>query len=174
MLSRFLLDIVAARYGRKVAILRAEGQRRSSLKIYKMNENNEGGKWGQNIALFAIIAVAIALFVVWLCNKSGQDKADLAASVQKLYGQLECLAPQVSKYADRVDAIGNAVTRVSQAQADFQGYASSLLTDLDNAVFTTRCGCNHNGNGCGQSKFVKTTEYTAGAVTLAETDTCCS
>ena len=54
-----------------------------------MNENNESGKWGQNIALFAIIAVAIALFVVWLCNKSGQDKADLAASVQKLYGQLE-------------------------------------------------------------------------------------
>ena len=78
-----------------------------------MNENNESGKWGQNIALFAIIAVAIALFVVWLCNKSGQDKADLAASVQKLYGQVECLSNQSNKYADRVDAIGNAVTRVS-------------------------------------------------------------
>ena len=50
-----------------------------------MNENtNDGGKWGQNIALFAIIAVAIAIFVVWLSNKSGQDKADLAASVQIL------------------------------------------------------------------------------------------
>lgn len=136
-----------------------------------MNEN-EGGKWTQNIALFAIIAVAIALFVVWLCNKSGQDKADLAASVQKLYGQVECLAPQVSKYAERVDAIGNAVTRVSQAQVDFQNYANSLLTDLDNAVFVVRydhrggCGC------CGGSKFEKSTEYTAGATTLVETDTC--
>lgn len=143
-----------------------------------MNEmTDSGGKWGQNIALFAIIAVAIALFVVWLCNKSGQDKADLAASIQKLYGQVECIAPQLNKYADRVDAIGNAVTRVSQAQADFQGYAASLLTDLDNAVFAPKCG-NHGGcgcgNGCGTSRFVKTTPYTAGATTLEETDTCCS
>jgi uncharacterized protein YoxC len=143
-----------------------------------MNEmTDSGGKWGQNIALFAIIAVAIALFVVWLCNKSGQDKADLAASIQKLYGQVECIAPQLNKYADRVDAIGNAVTRVSQAQAYFQGYAASLLTDLDNAVFAPRCG-NHGGcgcgNGCGTSRFVKTTPYTAGTTTLEETDTCCS
>lgn len=137
-----------------------------------MNETNEGGKWGQNIALFAIIAVAIALFVVWLCNKSGQDKADLAASVQKLYGQIDCIAPQLNKYADRVDAIGNAVTRVSQAQADFQSYANSMFTDLDNAVFVPRFGHAHGGCGCGTDKFVKSTEYTAGATTLVETDTC--
>lgn len=135
-----------------------------------MNETNDGGKWGQNIALFAIIAVAIAIFVVWLSNKSGQDKADLAASVQKLYGQIDCIAPQLNKYADRVDAIGNAVTRVSQAQADFQSYANSMLTDLDNAVFVPRYG--HGGCGCGTDKFVKSTEYTAGATTLVETDTC--
>ena len=139
-----------------------------------MNESETGGPWGQNIALFAIIAVAIALFVVWLCNKSGQDKADLAASIQKLYGQVECIAPQLNKYADRVDAIGNGVTRVAQAQADFQSYASSMLVDLDNAVFSSnchRCGCN---NGCGQTRFVKSTPYTAGTTTLEETDTCCN
>lgn len=143
-----------------------------------MNEYTEtGGKWGQNIALFAIIAVAIALFVIWLCNKSGQDKADLAASIQRLYGKVECIDGQVVKYTDRVDAIGNGVTRVSQAQADFQMYANSLLTDLDNAVFVPRyishggCGCN---NGCGQTRFVKTTPYTAGTATLEETDTCCN
>lgn len=139
-----------------------------------MDYSETGGKWGQNIALFAIIAVAIALFVIWLCNKSGQDKADLAASIQKLYGQVECIAPQLNKYADRVDAIGNAVTRVSQAQADFQAYASSLLTDLDNTVYVPRCGYHGSCNGCGQSKFVKTTPYTAGTTTLEETDTCCS
>lgn len=142
-----------------------------------MNESNEGGgKWGQNIALFAIIAVGIAIFAIWWCNRSGRDKADLAASVQKLYGQVECLATQSNKYADRVDAIGNAVTRVSQAQADFQNYAASMLVDLDNAVFTSRCSGHHGGcgNGCGQSKFVKTTPYTAGTTTLEETDTCCS
>lgn len=142
-------------------------------------ETTEGGKWGQNIALFAIIAVAIVLFAIWWCNRSGRDKADLAASVQKLYGQIECITPQLNKYAERVDAIGNAVARVSQAQADFQSYAGSLLTDLDNAVFVPRC-TNHGGcgcgcsNGCGQSRFVKTTPYTAGTTTLEETDTCCS
>lgn len=137
-----------------------------------MNESDTGGKWGQNIALFAIIAVAIAIFVVWLSNKSGQDKADLAASVQKLYGQVECITPQLNKYADRVDAIGNAVTRVSQAQADFQSYATSLLTDLDEAVFVPRWAGRPGGCGCGTDKFVKSTEYTAGATTLVETDTC--
>lgn len=124
-----------------------------------MNESNEGGKWGQNIALFAIIAVAIALFVVWLCNKSGQDKADLAASVQKLYGQVECIAPQLNKYADRVDAIGVALAKTAQAQGDFQDYVMSYLPQ--------RKSC-----GCGTDKFVKSTEYTAGTTTLVETDTC--
>lgn len=143
-----------------------------------MNESEStGGKWGQNIALYLIVAVAIVIFAMWLCNRSGKDKADLAASVQKLYGQVECISAQSNKYAERVDAIGNAVTRVAQAQADFQGYASSLLVDLDNAVFVPRCG-NHNScgcnNGCGQSRFVKTTPYTAGTTTLEETDTCCS
>ena len=132
-----------------------------------MNESNEGGgKWGQNIALFAIIAVGIAIFAIWWCNRSGRDKADLAASVQKLYGQVECLAVQSNKYADRVDAIGVALAKTSQAQGDFQDYVMSYLPQRRN------CGCNENG--CGQSKFVKSTEYTAGAVTLLETDTCCS
>ena len=138
-----------------------------------MTESETGGKWGQNIALFLIVAVALVIFAIWLCNRSGKDKADLAASIQKLYGQVECLSIQSNKYADRVDAIGNAETRVAQAQSDFQGYASSLLVDLDNAVFTSRCNV-HGGCGCGQSRFVKTTPYTAGTTTLEETDTCCS
>lgn len=137
-----------------------------------MNENGtDKGWWGQNLALFIIAAVAIVLFVVWLSNKSGQDKADLAASIQRLYGKVDCIEPQVVKYMDRVDAIGNAVTRVSQAQADFQNYAGSLLTDLDNAVFAPVCG--HGRGGCGGTdKFTKETTYTAGATTLVEKDVC--
>lgn len=139
--------------------------------------SESGGKWAQNIALYAIAIVAIVLFVVWINNKSGQDKADLAAAVQKLYGQVECIAPQLNKYADRVDMIGNAVTKVAQAQSDFQAWASSMITDLDNVVYVPRChqnGCGNNSNGCGQTKFVKSTAYTAGATTLEETDTCCN
>lgn len=144
-----------------------------SLILFVMADYNENGsKWGQNTALWAIVVVILVVLAIWLCNKTGQDKADLAASVQKLYGHIECIAPQINKYADRVDAIGNAVTRVSQAQADFQNYAASMITDLDNAVFTSKCGCNHGGCGCGGAKFEKSTQYTAGATTLVETDTC--
>lgn len=138
-----------------------------------MNETGtDRGWWGQNLALFIIAAVAIVLFVVWLSNKSGQDKADLAASIQRLYGKVDCIEPQVNKYIDRVDAIGNAVTRVSQAQADFQNYAGSLLTDLDNAVFSSNCGSCTSGCGCGTEKFTKETQYTAGTTTLVEKDVC--
>ena len=137
-----------------------------SLNIIVFMENTEGGKWGQNIALFAIIAVAIALFVIWLCNKSGQDQADLAASIQKLYGQVECITPVVNKYVDRVDAIGVALAKTSQSQADFQDYVESYMANH-------RGGCGNN-NGCGQTRFVKSTPYTAGTTTLEETDTCCN
>ena len=132
-----------------------------------MNENEStGGKWAQNIALFLIAAVGVIIILFWFCNKSGKDKADLAASVQKLYVQIECIAPQLNKYADRVDAIGVALAKTAQAQMDFQDYVETYLPRGRN------CGCNGN-NGCNSaSKFVKSTPYTAGTTTLEETVTC--
>lgn len=141
-----------------------------------MNENDSsGGKWAQNIALFLIAAVAIIILLFWFTNKSGKEKADLAASVQKLYGQIECITPQINKYAERVDAIGVGLAKVAQAQSSFQQTASAMLADLDNTVYVPRydagrCG---NHNCCGSSsKFVKSTPYTAGATTVEETVTC--
>jgi hypothetical protein len=43
--------------------------------------NENGSKWGQNTALWAIVVVILVVLAIWLCNKTGQDKADLAASV---------------------------------------------------------------------------------------------
>jgi hypothetical protein len=135
-------------------------------------ETNDG--WGRYPAIWALVVVALVILAFWWCNKSGQDKADLAASVQRLYGKVDCVTPMVEKYAERVDAIGVALGRTAQAQADFQSYASNLLGDLDNAVFAPRCGNHSGGNGCGQTRFVKSTPYTAGTTTLEETDTCCN
>lgn len=130
--------------------------------------------WGRYPAIWAIVIVALVILAFWWCHKSGQDKADLAASIQRLYGKVDCVTPMVEKYADRVDAIGVALGRTTQAQADFQSYASNLLGDLDNAVFVSRCHSGCGGNGCGQTRFVKSTPYTAGTTTLEETDTCCN
>ena len=131
-----------------------------------MNENGtDRGWWGQNLALFIIAAVAIVLFVVWLSNKSGQDKADLAASIQRLYGRVDCIEPQVNKYVDRVDAIGVALAKTSQSQADFQDYVEQFM------AYRRSGGCGCSG-GCGTDKFTKETTYTAGTTTLVEKDVC--
>ena len=133
------------------------------LKSVYMNENGtDRGWWGQNLALFIIAAVAIVLFVVWLSNKSGQDKADLAASIQRLYGKVDCIEPQVIKYIDRVDAIGVALAKTAQSQADFQEYIERYMP-------VGRCGSH---GGCGTDKFTKETTYTAGTTTLVEKDVC--
>ena len=62
-----------------------------------MTENYEVGWWGQNTALWAIVAIAIVIAFLWFCHKSGEDKANLAGSIQQLYGRVngsqlaECL-----------------------------------------------------------------------------------
>ena len=40
-------------------------------------ENTDGGRWGQNIALYIIAGVILIALFIWLCHKSGEDKANL-------------------------------------------------------------------------------------------------
>lgn len=136
-----------------------------------MEENT--GRWGITTAVWAIFAIIIVFGLFAWCHQQGKDKADLAASIQNLYGGFNCLKPQVDKYMDRTDAIGNGLSKVSQAQADFQKTAYLQLADLDDAVFVARCGCNH---GCsrdgGNPRFVAKTNYNVASQTLEQIETC--
>lgn len=134
-----------------------------------MNENYDGGKWGQNTALWAIVVVALVIFAIWLCNKTGKDKADLAASVQGVVSRVNAIEPAVTANANNILGLSNSVAK---AQQSIQ-FIGADVASLDDAVYVPRCahGRGH-GCGCGEDKFRKETTYTLGTTTLTEIDTC--
>ena len=134
-----------------------------------MNENYDGGKWGQNTALWAIVVVALVIFAIWLCNKTGKDKADLAASVQGVVSRVNAIEPAVTANANNILGLSNSVVK---AQQSIQ-FIGADVASLDDAVYVPRCGHGRgHGCGCGEDKFRKETTYTLGTTTLTEIDTC--
>jgi outer membrane murein-binding lipoprotein Lpp len=131
-------------------------------------ETTDGGKWGQNIALYIIAGVILVALFIWLCHKSGEDKANLAGAVQKLYGRVDAIEPAVTANANNIYRINNTQAQIKQAVQDTR----DDVADLDNAVFTSRCGCNRGGCGCGSSSFEKRSNYTLDSTTVTEIDTC--
>ena len=61
-----------------------------------MNENYDGGRWGQNIALYIIAGVILIALFIWLCHKSGEDKANLAGAVQSVTSRVNAIEPAVT------------------------------------------------------------------------------
>ena len=133
-----------------------------------MNENYDGGKWGQNTALWAIVVVALVIFAIWLCNKTGKDKADLAASVQGVVSRVNAIEPAVTANGQSISRLNNSVGKVQQSIQ----FIGDDVAALDDAVYVPRCGHGRSGCGCGDDKFRKETTYTLGTTTLTEIDTC--
>ena len=132
-----------------------------------MESSYEGGRWGQNIALYIIAGVILVALFIWLCHRSGEDKANLSASVQNLYGRLSTLEPVVASNTATLVKIGNTLSASVQGIADIK----ADIDALDGAVFVSSCGCSRRSH-CGEDKFRKETTYTLGTTTLTEIDTC--
>lgn len=138
--------------------------------ICVMNEN-DGGRWGQNIALYIIAGVIVIAVFLWFVHQSGKDKADLSASVQNLYGRVAAIEPAVAANTAKLGKVGNTLSAAVQGVADIKADVDAL----DGAVFAPiraghgrGCGC-----GCGGSeKFRKESTYTLDTTTLTEIDTC--
>ena len=80
-----------------------------------MTENYEtGGWWGQNTALWAIVAIIIVIAFLWFCHKQGEDKANLAGSIQQLYGRVNAIEPAVTANAQNVYRINNTLAQTVQ------------------------------------------------------------
>ena len=135
-----------------------------------MNENYEGGKWGQNTALWAIVVVALVIFAIWLCNKTGKDKADLAASIQGLYGRVNALEPAVTNQGNNIMSINSVLSATAQAVGDFKTTAIEQLAALNGAVFVPRVGS--NGSCGGGTKFVKRDNYCLNDSSLQAIESC--
>lgn len=132
-----------------------------------MEGTYEGGRWGQNIALYIIAAVILIALFIWLCHRSGEDKANLSAAVQGVISRVNAIEPAVTANGQNIYRINNTLAQTVQG---VQGIREDVGA-LDAAVFVSNCG-NHRGCGCGSEKFRKESTYTLASTTLTEVDTC--
>lgn len=134
-----------------------------------MNEN-DGGRWGQNIALYIIAGVILVALFIWLCHKSGEDKANLAGAVQSVTSRVNAIEPAVTANANNIYRLNSSVGKVQQS-IQFLG---EDVANLDDAVYVPSCGHGRGrgGCGCGTEKFRKESTYTLDSTTLTEVDTC--
>ena len=134
-----------------------------------MNEN-DGGRWGQNIALYIIAGVILVALFIWLCHKSGEDKANLAGAVQSVTSRVNAIEPAVTANANNIYRLNSSVGKVQQS-IQFLG---EDVANLDDAVYVPNCGHGRGrgGCGCGTEKFRKESTYTLDSTTLTEVDTC--
>ena len=139
-----------------------------SLKHICIMENTDGGRWGQNTALWAIVAIIVVIAFLWFCHKSGEDKAALAGAVQSVTSRVNALEPAVTANGQNIYRINNSVAK---AQQSIQ-FIGDDVAALDDAVYVPSCGHGRRGCGCGTEKFRKESTYTLDSTTLTEVDTC--
>ena len=131
-------------------------------------ETTDGGRWGQNTALWAIVAIIVVIAFLWFCHKQGEDKAALAGAVQSVTSRVNALEPAVTANGQNIYRINSAV---GKAQQSIQ-FIGDDVAALDDAVYVPRCGHGRSGCGCGTEKFRKESTYTLDSTTLTEVDTC--
>ena len=131
-------------------------------------DSTDGGRWGQNIALYIIAGVILVALFIWLCHKSGEDKANLAGAVQSVTSRVNALEPAVTANGQNIYRINNAVAKTQQSIQ----FIGDDVAALDDAVYVPRCGHGRSGCGCGTEKFRKESTYTLDSTTLTEVDTC--
>lgn len=137
--------------------------------IKEMFGDHSDGKWGMNTAVWCIVAIIVIFAILLWIWKSGDDKANLAAAVQKLYGRVDAIEPAVTAQGNTISDLKSVSSATVQAVGDFKKYAMAQLNDLDNAVFVTRCG---EHRGCGDSRFIKTSTYTPSTTSIEQIETC--
>lgn len=136
----------------------------------ELTRNHHEGKWSIATSLWVIVAIIFVIALLWYVHRSGSDKADLAASIQGLYGRVNALEPAVTAQGQNLYSINSVLSATTQAVGDFKSVANAQLAALDGAVFVPRCqaGCSNNGG----SRFVKRDNYCLSDSSLQAIETC--
>lgn len=146
------------------------------LPILREMTGDHGGKWGQNTALWAIVAIILVVAFLWFFRKTGDDKADLAASVQKLYGRVDAIEPAVTAHGNAINDLNSVTSATTQAVGDFKSMTLRNLAALDDAVFEPRTHGEWHGRrsscGCNDSRFIKKSVFTPSETSVEQIETC--
>lgn len=135
------------------------------------DNNKHDCRWSMSTSLWVIVGIIFVIALLWYVHRTGNDKADLAASIQKLYGRVDAIEPAVTAQGNNIYALNSVMSATTQAVGDFKTLANEQLASLNGAVFTSRCGC---GNGCGNGspRFVKRDNYCLNDSSLQAIETC--
>lgn len=127
------------------------------------------GKWSMATSLWVIVGIIFIVALLWYVHRTGADKADLAASVQKLVGRVDAIEPAVTAQGNNLFNINSVLSATTQAFGDYKSVAEAQLASLNGAVFTSRCsgGCNNGG-----TRFTKRDNYCLSDSSLQAVETC--
>lgn len=135
-----------------------------------MQEERHDEKWPIVTPLYLIVAIIFILALLWYVHRTGQDKADLAASIQGLYGRVNAIEPAVAANVEKISTLNGVTSATTQAIGDFKAMANAQLAALDDAVFAPRygSGCNNGGS----PRFTKRDNYCLTDSSLQAIETC--
>ena len=147
-----------------------EGMSVQDLMAYnELTRDHHEGKRSIATSLWVIVGVALVIYFLWTAHKQGDAKADLAASIQGLYGRVNALEPAVAAQGNNLYSINSVLSATTQAIGDFKSVTEAQLAALDGAVFVSRCagGCNNGG-----TRFTKRDNYCLSDSSLQAVETC--
>lgn len=135
----------------------------------ELTRDHHEGKWSIATSLWVIVGIVLVIAFLWFVHKNGEAKADLAASIQGLYGRVNALEPAVTAQGNNLYSINSVLSATTQAIGDFKAVTNAQLAALDGAVFVARCqsACNN-----GAARFVKRDNYCLSDSSLQAIETC--
>lgn len=136
----------------------------------ELTRDHQDGKRSIAISIWVIVGLAAVIFFLWWMHKNGEQKSDLAASIQGLYGRVNAIEPVVTAQGNNLYSINSVLSATTQAFGDYKNVAEAQLASLNGAVFTSRCASGCGGNG--GARFIKRANYCLNDSSLQEIDTC--